>query len=297
MTSKNQPTFQRSPHDKENPFAQISRDLLRDESISPECRWLISYLLCNKEGWVIKIEQIVNHLKGHRNCGESRVYKMINEAIAAGYMQREAYYEKNLKRYRYFVSESKSFSNNFSDTSLPEVPANDTVKKEHIEEYKSKPKDEHSADASALASYFLSKVKEKKTDFTKTVSPSWVKNSEKILKIRSKQEIGKIIEFALNHDFWMSKCLTPEKILKHLDALEIDMNNKGKKSPLASNKQKVMEKFKNGEKYNGAECLINDEGIAFQRGQKLRHLKFKEHGFIDQLNKILYEDFGIRESL
>src|SRR5947209_14298432 len=40
-----QATIERCPHDGENPFAQISRDLIRNKTISLECRMLIIYLL------------------------------------------------------------------------------------------------------------------------------------------------------------------------------------------------------------------------------------------------------------
>lgn len=113
-------TFSRCPHDKENPYTMISRDLIRDQTISPECRWLLIYLLSNKEGWNIHIRAIINHCKGM--MGRDKIYKIIKEAIAAGYILREEYFEnaeivkngkpivfKNLSRFRYFVAESPKF--------------------------------------------------------------------------------------------------------------------------------------------------------------------------------------------
>lgn len=108
-------TFQRSPHDKENPYAQISRDLIRDQSISPNCRWLLIYLLSMSDNWVIKIEQLVNHCKGF--LGRDKIYKVVQEACDAGYMQRHDHKKGNLRRCVYYVSETASFKKSFR---LPE---------------------------------------------------------------------------------------------------------------------------------------------------------------------------------
>lgn len=100
-----------------------------------------------------------------------------------------------------------------------------------------------SANASALASYFLDQIKVKKENFVKQVVPSWVKDCERILKIRTQEQINHLIVFAFNHDFWFSKCLSPEKLLKHMDALEIEMN---KINPMSKDKElakKIAEKY------------------------------------------------------
>lgn len=111
MTNENSPTIQRCPHDSENPYTMVRNDLLRDENISPNCRWLISYLLSNRQGWIIKISQIINHVKPH--MGRDALYTVLKEALSSGYMMQEEYYEKNLRRVRYFVSETPKFKKFF----------------------------------------------------------------------------------------------------------------------------------------------------------------------------------------
>jgi hypothetical protein len=54
-----------------------------------------------------------------------------------------------------------------------------------------------------------------------------------------------------------------------------------------SNYDKVSKVFKNGNIYFGAECFLNRESIAFQRGMTHYQLAFKENGFIPQLLNIL----------
>lgn len=105
-------TIQRCPHDEENPYAQISRALIRDESISFSCRALIIYLLSNRSGWKISIAQVANHVKQH--MGRDAVYALFDEAIEAGYIKKEEIQRKmpkggSLKGFVYYVSETPKF--------------------------------------------------------------------------------------------------------------------------------------------------------------------------------------------
>ncbi len=72
-----------------------------------------------------------------------------------------------------------------------------------------------------------------------------------------------------------------------------EMESKAKTTGVKSNREKVMERFKHGESYNGAECYITENEIAFQRGQMNKSVKFKEFGFMDQFNNML-RIFGIK---
>lgn len=135
-------TIQRNPHDKENPYAQISRALIRDESISPDCRWLIIYLLSMKEGWRINAKQLIKHCKPH--MGRDRVYAILNEAIKAGYMKREEISIKGLMKTTYYLSESPTFKKclrrpGFQDTGNQDTENQDSkeeasFKVEHLKE-------------------------------------------------------------------------------------------------------------------------------------------------------------------
>lgn len=70
----------------------IRNDLVRDHTISPECRWLLTYLLTSDEyKQTIKISKIVNHVKGF--WSRDKVYKIIKEAVNAGYMKKDEFNE------------------------------------------------------------------------------------------------------------------------------------------------------------------------------------------------------------
>ena len=104
--------IKRSPHDKQNPYSMTNLDLIRDETLSPHCRWLLIYLLSNTDTWEIRVQQVINHLKPH--MGRDKVRRLFAEAVTAGYMERLTVLISlesggKLKRFDYHVSESPSF--------------------------------------------------------------------------------------------------------------------------------------------------------------------------------------------
>jgi hypothetical protein len=103
MSNSDIDTIQRCPHDKENPYTMVSTALIRDASLSPECRWLLIYLLSNAPGWKIKVKQVAAHVKGH--IGRDRVRDLFNEACDAGYMRKEHVFGN----YKYYISETPKF--------------------------------------------------------------------------------------------------------------------------------------------------------------------------------------------
>ncbi len=108
QNNQNDIEIQRCPHDEKNPYTMIRNDLIRDNSISPNCRWLLIYLLSNNEEiWTVRISQVAKHVQGF--IGRDAVYRIVNEGIQAGYIQRFEYFENNMKRYKYYISETPKF--------------------------------------------------------------------------------------------------------------------------------------------------------------------------------------------
>ena len=85
----------------------VHNELIRDNSISLQCRLILVSLLANKDDWIINITQLHHQYKDHM-CKET-LYKFIKEAITAGYLKRESFILKGLKKYRYFLSETPRF--------------------------------------------------------------------------------------------------------------------------------------------------------------------------------------------
>ena len=113
--TSNEFTIQRDPHDRENPYVMVNVHLVRDQSLSPECRWMLIYLLSHASGFIIRSSHLMNHLKEF--AGRDKVRTMMKEAIEAGYMKREAVLTTSgLKRYKYFVAESRKFKKCLPET-------------------------------------------------------------------------------------------------------------------------------------------------------------------------------------
>lgn len=135
-------TIQRCPHDKEHPYAMISRDLIRDKNLSPECRMLLIYLLSHTENWQLNPKQLHDHFGDH--IGVNKIYKLITEAMEAGYILREDIKINNLRRScKYFVSETPKFKKcfrryDFRDHGIRNHENSD-ITKEHIPESEEKP--------------------------------------------------------------------------------------------------------------------------------------------------------------
>lgn len=135
--SQNDIELQRCPHDEKNPYTMIRNDLIRDQSISPNCRWLLIYLLSNNEQvWTVKISQVAKHVKGF--IGRDAVYRIVNEGIEAGYIQRFEYFEDNMKRYKYYISETPKFKKSLRCPEIqypePKYPENQGRKEETSKE-------------------------------------------------------------------------------------------------------------------------------------------------------------------
>lgn len=78
---------------------------------------------------------------------------------------------------------------------------------------------------------------------------------------------------------WLSKAFEKESNRK---AYREDSHDKTQ-----SVKNKVLEKFKHGETYNGATCWISENEIAFERGMIHMKVRFKDLGFWEQFNSML----------
>lgn len=108
-----------------------------------------------------------------------------------------------------------------------------------IQEVKSKSdtKKQKESQADQLAGAFLESIKKFKPNFTKSVSPKWIKEFEKILKHRSMEEIVRIIELTHEDSFWKTVVLSPESLWRNLDQIESRINEKKEKTTWKTKKK------------------------------------------------------------
>ena len=342
-------TYQRCLHDKENPYVMISRDLIRDNSISPTCRWLIIYLLTNTEGFVIKTQHIINHLKGVEYCGRDRVYEYIEEAVSAGYLKKEVNLVRNSKGQvirqscKYFVSESPKFKKDIKkdksekryeqignlrsehvgqnpahdfapkETINPEIVHNSekegkNLRSEHVgqnpvsaapgladdkelaivkdkqeekEIYKEKidvqntKQEIQNATACAFALELFKHIKEIMPKVKNPDLKKWSDTFDLMLRVdkRSPEEIEKVINFLKFNNFWKINILSPEKLRKHFDRLELEMSNPSQDKYKINEEsikynENIMKDIENtfSEKIQKGDIVILIDGIHFIYG-------------------------------
>jgi len=71
----------REPHDRDNPYVMISRDMFRDKSISPKAKGILGYLLSLPDDWVVRAKAVAKELDVGVDC----IYSAIRELRKAGY--------------------------------------------------------------------------------------------------------------------------------------------------------------------------------------------------------------------
>jgi len=262
--SPNEQTIQRCPHDKENPYAQINRNLIRDETISPACRWMLIYLLSMQNGWKVSVKQLWNHIRKFH--GREKIRALLDEAISAGYILRKDNFKGNLRQgCTYFISETPKFSKKLSDDPISGEPSDgepqpgqhkeeQEEKKEHREELEESasppPPPLSRADAAQEARHKSNAPKEmpkeaqemshKLYDKIISINPKakwpnfkkWQKGIEQIHRIdrRSWQEISEMIDWAFDDAFWVEVIQSPEGLRRNWDKMaikRIPKNNKG----------------------------------------------------------------------
>ena len=106
-------------HNKENPYVQISRKELQNDTLSFEATGVWTKLLSRPDDWQISIKD----LQKSGRCGEDRIYRILNELIDAGYVYRhqERILKANRKPFfgkvQYYIFESpedgEEFKKNF----------------------------------------------------------------------------------------------------------------------------------------------------------------------------------------
>lgn len=318
---RDEETFiERCPHDPENPYAQISNALIRDKSISPECRHLIIYLLSNKDKFRISVKKLTKDFADW--FSRKRVFKIINEAIDAGYMKREQERKERgrWQRTKYFVSEFAKFKKCLPSSQIRDpvnFPVEELLQEEDYYEEKElkqekpvatapdifpsldppKPREkEQRSDAELeFEKYFFERLRQNKPNaIPKKLSKRQYSVIKTIVGIRTPDEIKKALEWALKHNFWSSVILGPESLLKNLDRIEIQMNsnpNGRKYEAIKANEEKsrkILEvsKIILDEK-KGIRVEVKDDAIEFCTITRSLRYEFTDPNFDIKVDLIL----------
>lgn len=302
-------TFERCKHDKENPYLMVSNDLIRDSNISPNCRWLIIYLLANKDGWVINIKEVLENVKGL--IGINKLYSIVKEAIDAGYVKREEIKNGNIRvGVKYFVSERPKFKS--SEGELKKSLRN-RYAREHgdgdinkDQSYKETPiiitEDDPPPEIAVPPEIPIPAGGNNKSSTKEDLStfPPCLEKCTDLSPLQKRQllkyspaTLAKAVEYTYHTS---TKLKGPQARIKQLhafcqnpEAYEDSYRRLNEPDRGKSIKEKILSSFKNGEKYNNYYFHCDDVGINLQpiSGHGYHTLNWKEPNFAEKWLELL----------
>lgn len=159
--------------------------------------------------------------------------------------------------------------------------------------------------ATPLATFFYEKLKGINPKIKKPNLQAWEKELSKIRKDgegNTDEEIRKVIEYLIsthgsassNGFCWANVTLSAASLRKNYGKIWGEMKNVIKpKAKSETPYEKVSKLFKDGEKYNNAECYLTKEYLAFQRGMKNESVKLDQYFTWEKLEK-LCDSFKIK---
>jgi len=125
-------TIRRANHGKEHPYYLATRASAQDKEISYEASGMLQYLLSKPNDWRVQPKDLVR-----KDCGRDKVYKILNELIKGGYIER--IYNRDEKGrivlVEYVVDEVKKPLPENPDMEKPDL-VNPYLANPHITEYR-----------------------------------------------------------------------------------------------------------------------------------------------------------------
>lgn len=305
------PTIQRCPHDRENPYAQISRALIRDKSLSLKARGLLVLFLSYPQDWIVSIAYFIKE----QELGRDSTYSIIEELEKAGYIVKEKYKEKNLNRTRYYVSEEPRFKKipiiskeifSATDFQGPEnkepIPCAASIYTKNVyTNIKENIKRKDATPSASLNNFSSEKCKKKfepeDLEMAKYLSekvkaynnkelfnlPKWATDFNLIRRLHgyTQENMKKVIDIAHEHDMWRTVILSPKKLRQHFTAIMALVPKK--KDRIKENKNLAE---KECHKNNNLEATENYLTVRNWSGQSTAPvLPYQDEEFEDKLRK------------
>lgn len=281
----NESTFEICPHDRENPYVMISREMAQDKSISPKAKGVLLYLLSLPRDWKIYHSQLQNGL----GVGEDYITSAMEELISNGYADRTRERVKGIfQPYKYKIREFKKINPDGKNQPGLTGPVNPALqKKERESKYTKK-----TTTQTAIADAAVSLEKEGKQKATQRAYQCLddidISDRDKLEVTRryDEQTVKEAIAWAINPQTKITTTLA--QAIKWACKERPEMT-KERETPF----EIVRKMFKNGELYNSAVCDIDQKSISFTRGMKFETIKFDQFFSWRRFQK-LCDVFGIK---
>lgn len=223
-------------------YSIITHDILFHPSLSSNAKILYCVLtgLARGHGYAWPTD---DYLAEVLNTCKTQIKEWLNELEEAEVIERETFNEGLKRKRRIWVARDKFKKVIQRSDSRPiersdSRPMHESDSRPSVLIYTNKineqdnimsrvpPAPVASADAEQLAEDLFSSIKKTKEDFRPPNLKVWAKEFDLILRIdkRSPEQLKKIIEWLPTSDFWKKNILSPSKLRKQFDRLEIEMD-------------------------------------------------------------------------
>lgn len=241
------PRIIRAPHDRANPHVVITNSVARGD-LSLRAKGMLLFLLSLPDDWQVNTAHVAASCKiSPKQCRD-----IFNELIEAGHMRRMKMVSSEGRgrlstSFYYEISENPSCAVETKD--LKECFRNDRLRdvdhrrvdtcpllsNEVIPSNQEEPSNSLSFEASdeassseerELANYLLSSIRAHKPDFRQPDMKKWATEMRRLREIDkvTGQRIRACIDFAQADSFWRANILSPQKLRKQIDALELKIS-------------------------------------------------------------------------
>jgi uncharacterized protein YdaT len=233
MTTESNPTFQ---IEVDEGYAITFHSLSRHKTISLEGIALLVYLLSHdQQNYKIKMKTVINHFQGR--CGRRKLYSLVNELIAEGYIQRTFMKHGNLKREAlYRVASKPKFKKSFRNGSFGDPETGDlqngNVEEEQVSIDKSidikedqckerSPQAPTSAEADSLCTLLFEKIKEHLPGFKPPNLKNWRVEMDRMLRLDSRafEQAKEVIEWLQEDKWFKANILSPKSLRNNFDRI------------------------------------------------------------------------------
>lgn len=248
-------------HNKDNPYLTINTTIAEDDRLSWRAKGIWLYAFSRKDDWQFRFSD----LQKRSTEGRDALRKALKELEKNGYLHRRvrqtdkgkldgqewSFFEtsrsgEEIKK-QLRVTEKPSDGKAVGRENRPTVDHPLTINEDIVSNEEEVSKKEYmSAETSDVCNSLFSFLKNKNPKFEIKSKSAWEKNTKKLLKQYSKEEISEVIEWTFtadnkNAEFWQTVIQSPESLYKNIDQMIIQMNHKSK-----AEKQKDQEKTKSG---------------------------------------------------
>lgn len=296
---------------KKSKYSIISNTLLQDVNLSWKAKGILCYLLHLPDDWKINLI----HLQKQATDGRESLKSGFKELKEKGYVEHQTIREKGKILSHIWIVHEEPILKNDRDDKEPEAgkPSSGFTtcgKSATTNNLYSESKDSESilktkesvetatlsADADSLVSFFIEKIKERKTDFKLPDRKRWLLEIDRMIRIdkRDPKKIKSMIEWIHRDSFWSKNILSPQKLREKYDQIELHAIGKYEKANVQKNKiwalhqsKKYPQTYKN--------IFFSDHSVCNQQTGKeallsIEHQKFKR--IFTKLYGIEYDDLS-----